>query len=367
MKVARLLERIRTFHLVFVGVKMVNISIDNGILQCYFLNFSLDNPPAAFGIGIFTILIDIITAPMAVIGNLLIIIAIIKTPTLQTPSNFLISSLAISDLTTGLLCQPTFVVYKIAEFKMDVHTTCIARTVADTISYVASAMSFVTLSMIAIERYLALHFHLRYHQLVSITKTAIPVVSMWVVFTTLSVSRFFTAGQDLFTISISIIFFIIVFVTFWAYAKIFQIVRRHRCQIQSQQRLSNRIADPEREGNQGESLNRFQMARYRRSTYTMFLVLGLFVVTYGPLHIVQMALKTNIVVYNSAVKIAMLVIVTIIFVTATINPLLYCLRIQPLRRACFKLLPFVRNENQNETVKTETGVPGFHMQKSVWQ
>jgi len=348
---------------------MVNISIDNGMLQCFFITFSVHNPPVVFGLGILVIIINIITAPMAIVGNMLIIIAIIRTPSLQTPSNFLISNLAIGDLLTGLLCQPMFVVYKIAELEMDVFTTCMARTVIDTIAYIASGMSFVTLCLIAIERYLALHFHLRYQQLVSIKRLTGPVVGMWSVFTALSVTRFFTENQTIFAISMAAIFTTILSVTFWAYSKIYQIVKRHRLQIQSQQRLSILTTDSEeRNGSERlSSMNQFQMARYRKSTYTMVLVLGLFVITYGPFLTVQTVLSSSFVGYNIAVKIAMLITVPIIFITATMNPLLFCLRIKALRRACVRLIPLARNDADRHDFKTETARTAFHARRSAWQ
>lgn len=341
---------------------MLNVSSTNDVLQCYFLTFSLYNPPAVYGAGILAIVLNMITAPIAVLGNITIIIAIFKTPTLHTPSNFLISNLALADFITGLLCQPLFIVYKIAEFKMKIDLLCHTRLVMDAIAYIASAMSCATLCMISVERYLALHFHLRYHQLVSIKKLLIPVVTLWVIGIVISISRFFTYDAALFTATLSSMLTIVVIITFWAYVKIFQIVKRHRCQIQSQQQLSLQAFHG---GSRRRLMNKFQMARYRKSTYTMFLVLGLFLAAFGPYFVIQMAINSKSVDYTSTIKVALNVSATVIYINATINPLVYCLRIEPLRRACFKLAPFFNNDKQSE-LRTETGPVDF-VRKQVWK
>ena len=59
-----------------------------------------------------TLTICVITsllAPMAVVGNALIMAAVWRTPSLRTPSYVLLAGLAFTDFCTGLLTQPFYV------------------------------------------------------------------------------------------------------------------------------------------------------------------------------------------------------------------------------------------------------------------
>jgi len=49
----------------------------------------------------------------AFLGNLTVIIAVIKTPSLQRPCNILLCSLATTDCLTGLVAQPLFVAWRL--------------------------------------------------------------------------------------------------------------------------------------------------------------------------------------------------------------------------------------------------------------
>ena len=62
------------------------------------------------------IIVAVVNAPFcacAFLGNLAIIIAVIKTPSLRKPCNILLSSLALSDCLTGLIVQPIFIAWRL--------------------------------------------------------------------------------------------------------------------------------------------------------------------------------------------------------------------------------------------------------------
>ncbi|XP_031568052.1 trace amine-associated receptor 4-like [Actinia tenebrosa] len=306
-------------------------------LTCYFIPVNWENPTYVYVMGIVTSTLNALFVVPAFFGNVMVIAAIYRTPSLHSPSNFLICSLAATDFLTGVLCQPLHVVYKVAELSGDFDTFCKGRVAMEVIGWIVSAVSCVTLCMISIERYLALHFHLRYHDIISIPKLILPISISWVIFTLLSVSRFFNTNSSVFTMVNMSILVLSLLLTFWAYAKIYSIVRRHRRQIQSLQRASHLS------GNQTE-MNSLDFAKYQKSTTTMFLVLGLFLLCYIPFLCVQIASK--MVGYTSSIKVAIQFSGTVAFMNASFNPVVYCLRIQHLRCACRKLIPFLKNREQ---------------------
>lgn len=326
--------------------------------MCFFEDTMIQYPSYVFGVGVLITVLNIIFAPVAVLGNSVIIIALLKTRDLQIPSNFLIGNLAVADLITGLLCQPLHVVFKIAEFYKLYDTLCVGLISASVCGWAASSVSCCTLCFIAIERYLALHFHLRYFQILSIKKLIIPVVTCWIFFTALSISRFFTKNVFFFTV-ISMTALVIIFtIIFLAYGRIYQIVRRHRRQIKShgQQSFSDQtptelvdrvpgrtpteLVDRVPGRTPIQRVDRFQLARYRKSTNTMFIILGFFLLAYVPLFFAQITLQ--MVGYVYITKILHDFSVTLVFTNASVNPIIYCLRMEHLRRACVRLVPFPR-------------------------
>jgi hypothetical protein len=288
--------------------------------------------------GIITSTLNAVFVLPAVFGNVMVIVAIWRTPSLHNPSNFLICSLAASDLLTGILCQPLHVVYKVAEFGGDFNTFCKGRVTMEVIGWIAAAVSCVTLCMISLERYLALHFHLRYYEIISIPKLLLPLSIFWISFTFLSISRFFINNSVFAMVNMSVLVLSLV-LTLWAYAKIYKIVKRHRCQIQSLEMASHLAANQ----NQG-GMSSLDFARYQKSTNTMFFVLGLFLICYIPFLSTQIAFK--IVGYTSLIKVAIQFTGTVAFMNASFNPVVYCLRIQQLRCACRKLFPSLQNGGQ---------------------
>ena len=60
---------------------------------------------------IIPIVINIITSPVTVLLNVLVIMAVRRRPRLQTYANILLACLAATDVLTGLISQPSFILY----------------------------------------------------------------------------------------------------------------------------------------------------------------------------------------------------------------------------------------------------------------
>ena len=106
----------------------------------------------------------------AILANLAVVIAVIKTPSLQRPSNILLCSLAVTDCLTGLVAQPLFVVRRLMIHR--IHESCDlqarllnAYVVCQTV-FVGWSLANITL--ISSDRHYALAKPLKYR--VSVTK-----------------------------------------------------------------------------------------------------------------------------------------------------------------------------------------------------
>ena len=89
----------------------LNTSSEN--FSCFYLPHPLfDGTYERFITNLIT---AIITTPFAFIVNILIFLAIFDFHRLQTPSNLLLATLALSDAFVGLTVQPGYITYRLME------------------------------------------------------------------------------------------------------------------------------------------------------------------------------------------------------------------------------------------------------------
>ncbi|XP_048583402.1 histamine H2 receptor-like [Nematostella vectensis] len=125
-----------------------------------------------------TATISTISAVPATFLNLLVIAAIARSSTLRSPSFLLICSMAVSDLLVGLLFQPRFTVLRVAEAMGDFDVYCHAAYLAS-FGNVVIMMSVMTVAMISIDRYLALHLKNRYKVVVTKGRVVKTLLLLW--------------------------------------------------------------------------------------------------------------------------------------------------------------------------------------------
>ena len=99
----------------------------------------------------------------AFLGNLVVILAVIKTPSLQSPCNILLCSLATTDCLTGLVAQPIFVAWRLMIHR--IHESCdyqVELFQAYTVALSFVGWSFANMSLISCDRHYAIAKPLAY-------------------------------------------------------------------------------------------------------------------------------------------------------------------------------------------------------------
>lgn len=201
----------------------------------------------------------------SIFSNAIVFFAIATTSRLYNPSNILLCSLTISDFGIGFFVQPLFVVYLLG---YRVHT----KTPLVLLSIYFAGTSMAAMTSLALDRCMALYFHLRYSTVVTTKKTVVWLFCIWLVVALILpilYSVYYTAQVVL----LSIFAIGLVSVTVACYSIIYRITRRHKRQIQAQMKVFN-----------------VSTIRSGRSLVTMCYIHGFFVVSGLPFVIVLLYL-----------------------------------------------------------------------------
>ena len=284
------------------------------MMSCSFLDVNLEKTKDTVIASLITCILNAVFSLMTSTGNFIIIHVIWKTRELHTPSFFLLFCLAATDLLVGLICQPFFVAYQIAELADNFNAYCVLRMIQNISGFITSGVSLSILSGISIDRLLALTLHLRYNTIVTVQRVLQTISVFWILSVTIVMLRFWIRQWIIFPVVIT---FTSLFITALSTFKIFQIVRRHQRQI-SQQQQSVRI-------------NTVNVLKCRKSAVTVLYVYGLFLIFYLPFF-VTMFVET-LTGYSLKVKITYDYVATVVFINSFLNPLVYCWRIGEIRRA----------------------------------
>ena len=252
----------------------------------------------------------------AFFGNVLILIALHEESSLHPPSKLLFRSLAATDLCVGLISQPFAVIYWMSVANEHWNIRPYAFVAQLITSYILCGVSVSTLTAISVDRLLALLLGLRYRQVVTLKRTYVIVIAIWVVCIVSLVIQFW---NRLITLSLSIIgISLCVVISIFSYTKIFLTLRHHQNQVQGH------VQQP----NQANQLN---IARYKKAVSTaVWLQLSL-VVCYLPCGVVT-ALATSGGQSPYADK-AWYYAVSLVYLNSSINPILYCWKIVEVRQA----------------------------------
>ena len=165
--------------------------------------------------------------------NIVTIYAIYKTSAIAKTLKTLLLSLACSDVAVGLFSQPLYTFSLINGLRLR-NTGCITKQLATILSYLFSTASFLGVVAVSVDRFLAVHLHLRYQELVTHKRVVVVVISKWLYSAFISFMIFWVlpgTRQLINSVAVALGFI----VTLVVYIRIYLTVRRHKNQIHSMQ------------------------------------------------------------------------------------------------------------------------------------
>ena len=110
--------------------------------------------------------------------NIVTIYAIYKTSTMANTLKTLLVSLACSDVVVGLFIQPFYSFFLINWLRLDI-LGCNTQQVWTISNRFFVDATFLGVVAVSLDRFLAVHLHLRYQELVSHMRVVVMVVSIW--------------------------------------------------------------------------------------------------------------------------------------------------------------------------------------------
>ena len=313
---------------------------------------------------------NIVSSPVAVVGNALIIATIWRNSSLRTPSYIFLDGIAITDFFTGLITQPAFIAYMFGNPSLFNNKTLriTALRIFNTIGRYFYSVTIVTATVMAIERW----FYMSRRSFITVRRAYFIFATILVALVPFSMLRLWLVPQesirdffDLFTMgSLSVVCLAITWVflgvaetivssllccgvgivqclfnllyyvigvrntkkppiTSFSYFKVFCIIKRQQLQVVAINQASQNLGQP-------AAIN---LTKYRKSVSTILYILLLFWGTFLP-----QAICVSIVFFNNNradTKMAYSIFhvaATLCFLSSALNPLLYNWRLKDIRQ-----------------------------------
>ena len=255
--------------------------------------------------------------------NIVTIYAIHKTSAIAKTLKTLLLSLACSDVAVGLFSQPIYTFFLVKWIQLD-NINCDIYQVLNISAHLFLIASFLGVVAVGVDRFLAVHLHLRYQELVTHRRVVVVVIGKWLcsAFVSSIASWGLLSTRDLMESVVAAFSFI---VTFVVYIRIFFTVRRHKNQIHSMQ---------VQEVTHSDEIKNFVFLI--KSTVSIFYVYLLLLICYLLFFICVAVVR----IYGSsiALKQFFLYSMTVIFLNSSLNPVIYCWKMRHVRHAIVNIL-----------------------------
>lgn len=291
------------------------------------------NQENSSGLGTIEIANCILNAPLmlvSIIGNVLVLATILRTPSFRSPSMIFLGNLAVSDLFVALFAQPIYILaymYTTGNNHLGRATHVMGFSVCGT--------SLSTITALAVDRVLSLHYHMRYPDFVTTRRALCASATLWSIHVLISLLS--TRSKKMYYFAATVSISICLSVCSVCFIKIYRIVHKHQLQINIQQQAVERL---------NEALeNNQRVTRSAKGAKNIFIYYIVMITCYTPLFSAYLTSGIPQIKYRFRWTFP----VTVAFFNSSINPVLYCWRHRELRKAVLKTARLICFKGQIET------------------
>ena len=260
----------------------------------------------------------------AIVLEIVTVQALRKTSSLPTPLKTLLLSLTVSDLGVDLLVQPLYVAIIVMKIKAGTenslyHAVRMAHIIQ---SFLFAFASFFGVVALAVDRFLAIDFHLSYQELVTQKRVVAVVFSLLVLSAFLFIPMSNWIPEKVLYGTYATIDAFCIITSGLLYCKIYAAVRRHTNQIHALRVAGNR--------------DMANAARLRKTAVSTFYVYVVFSACYVPVFCLSFA---TLIGGLTAVPFDLWYYVfTLMYLNSSLNPLIYSWKIRGIRQAVVGIL-----------------------------
>ena len=245
-----------------------------------------------------------------IFGNILSLIALRKTKFIDPPTKLLLCNLAITDLGIGLVVHPLKAACELRyRWQLIPDVYMIYASVAS--AFISA--SLMTTTMITIGRLLALCLLTKYRQVVTLKRTVIVIILVWV--TGVLYGAVFVFNRIVYSVLALLGMTVCTLVTSACFIAIFVNLRGNRLTSQEQNTRRN-----------------FKNTRYKYTVHTVLYIFIALLLCYLPYIFLTIFARFTMRNKDEKIQLAFILTQTIVFLNSSLNPLLYCWRIPELRK-----------------------------------
>ena len=274
------------------------------------------------------IILSILSFPVTILMNVLVIIAVKTRPRLQSKYNILLACLAGTDFLAGAASQPSFIARQISLIKgLSFTEYCRYHKETNIIFIVPILASLYHLTLISIERFVAMKYTLRYVTIVTELRLKIAVVSCWVIACCPAILQSLSEEFKIIArVANTLLGGFAILLLLYCHFSVYFVTRRHEKQIKCEQVSPQAAAD---------------FAKEKKALKTTRIITITLLVCFLPVNVHYLVLHVYFKSSSYIVNLIVLshpVLVSVLWLNSLCNPIIYCFRNKTFRKTCKELL-----------------------------
>ena len=303
-------------------------------------------PPTS--LSYFTASLSVLLAIITILGNFLVCLAIIKDPfrNLKTPFNYLLLSLAATDLAVGAIMDPIAAAYHIDEA---LQLNVVDIKILHIFYFILSTASILTIAALTIDRYFAVASPVKYKTMVTSKRAILASVSIWI--GALSFSFFY--------FKLGFIFYSFIFANTAVFTTFLVLIFVHvgilkRLRERSKYWRGQRAINYAESGQQENRNNIINTKKEGKAAKTLMIILLAFFFSFAPacvmIYLLNFCSKCSCLVVHWLRDLQFLIVLC----NSGISPYLYAWRLPQFKIAFYKVLHLKSLRQLNNVTITST-------------